>query len=73
LIQPSAQFAEPMRVDKINPARSFRTVGHKTRLLQRFEMLRYSRPTDRQTARDLADGSRSLFEALKHPSPGRIG
>ena len=59
LIEPAAQRAEPVRVDKVNPPCSFLPVSHKARLLERLEMLRHGRPADRHAAGDGADRSRS--------------
>src|SRR5262249_50621284 len=70
LIEPAAQRAEPVRIDEIDPPRSVLSVSHKACVLERFEVLRHGRTTDRHPAGDRAHGSRSLPEALEH-APAR--
>jgi hypothetical protein len=41
LIEPFAQGTKAVRIDEVNPARTFRPIRHKTRLLQHLQMLRY--------------------------------
>src|SRR5438128_11710305 len=73
LVEPSAQRAEPSRVDVIEAARSLGPVRHKTRLLQYPQMLRYRGATDRHAARDRADRLRAGPEPLEDPPAGGIG
>src|SRR5262249_15661397 len=73
LIEPTAQRAEPVRVDEVDPPCSFLPVSHKALLLERLEMLRTGRPADRHAPGDAADRSGPRPQALEYASARRIG
>src|SRR5262249_61336890 len=73
LIEPFAQRAETLRVDRINPARAVGAIRHQAGFLEHAQMLRHRRPAYRQTVRDGADRFRAGAELLKHPPPRLIG
>src|SRR6516164_5492516 len=72
LIEPFAQRAETLRIDRINPARAFGAIRHQAGFLEHAQMLRHRRPAYRQAVRDLADRFRARTELLKNPPPRRI-
>jgi hypothetical protein len=73
LIEPFAQRAETLWVDRINAARSLGAISDQAGVLEHAQMLRHRWPADRQAARDLANRPRAGTELLKNLPPGRIG
>src|SRR5215471_19024302 len=73
LIEPFAQRAETLRIDRIDPARALGAIRDQARFLEHAQMLRHRRPAYRQAVRDLADRFRAGAQLLKHAPPRRIG
>src|ERR1700737_3330534 len=65
LVEPAAQLAEAVWIDVINAACAIGSIGHEPRDLQRLEVLRNGRPTNRQFRRKIAHRRRPVPQSLE--------
>jgi len=72
LIQPALKCAETLRIDVVDAPRPRRSIVDESRQLQRFEVLRYRRPADRQSLGNDAHGLRADTQPLEDLAPRRV-
>ena len=71
-VEPAAELAEAVRIDVIDTASAVGTIRNESRQLQRLEMLRDSRPTDRQIRRHLTHRGRAAAQPFEDGTTSRV-